>query len=102
MRPGRCDAVLVAVTIVIFQIFSAFAKPPLLSSVQGDRRRIAATHDSSTLSDLLQLFDAAAVGAYQKQLDRDSADSWLVGYWGGTAAQEKAAIFRSAWLMAVT
>jgi CHAT domain-containing protein len=100
MRPGRCDAVLVAVTILIFQSFSAFAKPPLLSSVQGDRRRIAATHDASTFSDLWKLFDAAADGAYQKQLYRDSADICLVGYLAATAAQDQAAMFRSAWLMA--
>jgi len=101
MRPvGRCDAVLVAVTVLICQSFSTFAKPPLLPSVQGERRTIAATDDTGTFSDLWKLFDAAADEAYQKQLYRDSADICLVGYLAATAAQDQAAMFRSAWLMA--
>ena len=101
MRPvGRCDAVLVAVTVLICQSFSTFAKPPLLPSVQGERRAIAATDDAGTFSDLWKLFDAAADGAYQKQLYRDSADICLVSYLVATAAEDQVATFRSAWLMA--
>jgi len=46
------------------------------------------------------LFDAAAEEAYQKQLYRDSADICLVSYLVATAAQDQAAMFRSAWLLA--
>ena len=97
---GRCGAVLVAVTVLICQSFSAFAEPPLLPSVQRECRTIVATDDAGTFSDLWKLFDAAADEAYQKQLYRDSADICLVGYLAAMAAQDRAAMFRSAWLMA--
>ena len=103
MRPvGRCDAVLVAVAVLVCQNFSAFAKPPLLPSAheENSRTTITATNETSTFSNLWKLFDAAADEAYQKQLYRDSADICLVSYLVATAARDQAAMFRSAWLLA--
>jgi hypothetical protein len=97
---GRCNAVLVAVVVLIFQSVTALAKPPFLPSAQRDRKPGSAAEDAGTFSNLWKLFDGAADGAYQKQFYRDSADICLVGYLAATAAQDQAAMFRSTWLMA--
>jgi CHAT domain-containing protein len=97
---GRCNAVLVAVVVLICQSFTAFAKPPLLPSSQREPRANNVAGDAGTFSNLWKLFDVAADGAYQKQLYRDSADICLVSYLAAMAGQDQAAMFRSTWLMA--
>jgi CHAT domain-containing protein len=102
MRPGRSNAVLAAVAVLIFQVFSASAKPPFLASNREEQaqKTVSSTAGASTFSSLWKLFDAAADEAYQKQLYRDSAAVCLVSYLAATAAEDQAEMYRSAWLMA--
>ena len=102
MRSGRSNAVLAAVAVLIFPVFSASAKPPFLASNRGElaQKTVSTVTRASAFSSLSKLFDAAADDAYQKQLYRDSAAICLVSYLAATAAEDQAQMYRSAWLMA--